>query len=466
LLRHATLKVRNRKEESHDPAPLQGLGVRFLAFSQEYTPLFHVRTRDVSPQARQYLSGLLQATRRNIERMAEIVPDTDAQALHHFLAHSPWDARAVMDQVARDVDALLGGDQDCCLLLDETSFAKKGKKSVGVARQWMGRQGKTDNCQVAVFAALARGRSVSLIDAELYLPQAWVKDPERCAAAGVPLERQVLKTKPTLALELVQRARRNGVRFAWVAADGGYGQDRALLRALDDAGETFVIDVHRDQRVFLEEPSRPGEENPAGQTPQAASVSVERWVAQQPAEAWENVWVRHSSQGELRLEALRCPVWLLESGDAKARPWQLVVTREKADPEAIKYSLSNAPVSTSLPRLAYMQRQRYWVERAFQEAKNEAGMDEYQARSWQAWYHHMALVMMALLFLLRERQLQREALPLLSAGDVKILLARVLPRRDEDPEEIIRQIQQRHRQRQAAIDSAYRRQKADGNLTK
>jgi SRSO17 transposase len=398
--------------------------------------------------------------------MAEIIPDTDAQALHHFLSCSPWDSRDVMNQVARDVDSLLGGDQDSCLLLDETCFAKKGKKSVGVARQWMGRQGKTDNCQVAVFAALARGNSVSLIDAELYLPQEWVKDPRRCAAAGVPLERQALKTKPTLALELVQRARRNGVRFAWIAADGGYGQDRALLRTLDDAGERFVVDVHRTQRIFLEEPSPSGRQTSEGQTSSATPVTVEQWAAQQPPEAWEEVWVRHSSQGELRVEALRRPVWLLEGRDAQARAWQLVATREKGDSEGIKYSLSNASLSISLSRLAYMQRQRYWVERAFQEAKTEAGMDEYQARSWQAWYHHMALVMMALLFLLRERQLQRETLPLLSAGDVKVLLARLLPRRDQDPEEIIRQIEQRHRQRQAAIDSAYRRQKATGNLTK
>lgn len=398
--------------------------------------------------------------------MAEIVPDTDAQALHHFLAHSPWDARAVMDQVARDVNSLLGGDQDSGLLLDETCFPKKGKKSVGVARQWMGRQGKTDNCQVAVFAALARGKSVSLIDAELYLPQVWVKDPERCTAAGVPLERQVLKTKPALALELVKRARRNGVRFSWIAADGGYGQDRALLRSLDDAGELFVIDVHRDQRVLLEAPSQSGQPTAEGQAPCAAPVSVEQWVSQQPAGAWEEVWVRHSSQGELRVEALRCSVWLFESKDAQARHWQLVVTREKAKPETVKYSLSNVPASTSLQRLAYMQRQRYWVERAFQEAKNEAGLDEYQARSWQAWHHHVALVMMALLFILRERKLQKEELPLLSAGDIKILLAQVLPRRDQDPEEIIRQIQRRHQQRQAAIDSAYKRQKDRANLTK
>jgi hypothetical protein len=140
-------------------------------------------------------------------------------------------------------------------------------------------------------------------------------------------------------------------------------------------------------------------------------------------------------------------------------------------PETTKYGLSNAAERIPLQRLAYMQRQRYWIERAFQEAKNEAGMDEYQARSWQAWYHHMALVMMALLFLLREKLLQSETLPLLSASDVKILLARFLPRRDLDPEEAIRQIQLRHQQRQSAIDAAYRRQTSTGsampgNLTK
>ena len=424
-------------------------------------------------QAQRYLSGLLQAARRNVQRIAEVVPGTNAQALHHFLAHSPWDARAVMDQVGRDVSTLLGADQDCCLVLDETCFAKKGKKSVGVARQWFGLQGKTDNCQVAVFAALARGKFVSLVDAELYLPREWVEDSARCEAAGVPLERQVLKTKPALALEIVQRARRNGLRFAWVAADGTYGQDRALLRSLEDAGETFVVDVHRDQRIFLEEPQRRerNRQKTQDKTPESQVLRVDDWVAQQPATAWQEVWVRHSSQGELRVQALRRRVWVREAKATQARCWQLVVTREIGAPETVKYSLTNAAEKISLSRIVYMQRQRYWIERTFQEAKNEAGMDEYQARSWQAWHHHIALAMMALLFLLREKLLQREALPLLSASDVKVLLARLLPRRDANPEEVIRQIQLRHQQRQAAIDSAYRRQKARasttvGNLTK
>ena len=414
-------------------------------------------------QAQQYLSGLLQAARRNVQRIAEVVPGTEAQALHHVLNHSPWEARAVMDQIALKVDDLLGGDRDSCLLLDETCFPKKGQKSVGVARQWMGLQGKTDNCQVAVFAALARGTSVALIDTELYLPQEWIKDPARCEAAGVPAERQVLKTKPMLALELVQRARRNGVRFSWVAADGTYGQDRTLLRALEDAGETFLVDVHRDQRIFLQDPGLKGSRRRRkGKSDelQAQALRVDEWAAQQPAGAWQKVWVRHGTKGELQLEALWRRVWILEGKDQEARCWHLLVTREPNAPDKLKYSLSNAAPTFSLQRLVYMQRQRYWVERAFQEAKNEAGMGDYQARSWRAWHHHVALVMMALLFLLRERHLQQDALPLLSASDVKILLARVLPRRDLDPEEFMRQLHARHRQRQAAIDSAYRRQKA------
>ena len=407
-------------------------------------------------QAQQYLCGLVQATRRNVERMAEAVPGTDTQALHHFLSHSPWDARGVMDQVAGDLDAVLGGDQDTCLLLDETCFRKKGTKSVGVARQWMGLEGKTDNCQVAVFAALVRGRWVGLLDAELYLPKEWTDDPERCAAAGVPEARRTLRTKPSLALEMVRRARTNGVRFDWVAADGTYGQDRALLRALDDDGETFVIDVHRDQRVFLEEPlAGTGTRNEA-QAP--TSVRVDAWPEIEPA-SWTKVWVRHATRGELRVEALHRRVWVREGKAPSPRCWHLIATRETGAPETTKYSFSNAPADTPLQRLASMQRQRFWVERVFQDAKNEAGLDEYQARSWQAWYHHVALVMMAMLFLLQERLEQAENLPLLSTRDVKILLARFLPRRDADLDEVVRQMHARHRQRQAAIDSAYRTQR-------
>lgn len=437
------------------------MGERFLAFVRDYAPLFRLRTRSVLSQAQDYLSGLFQAARRNVERMAEVVVGTNAQALHHFLSKSPWQWRPVMDQVARDADALIGGDADSCLVLDETCFAKKGKKSVGVARQWFGLQGKIENCQVAVCAALVRGCLVCLIDTELYLPKEWTQDRLRCEAAGVPQQRQELKTKPQLALEIVQRAQENGVRFSWVAGDGTYGKDRVLRRALDDAGVTFVLDVHCDQRIYLVDPGT--EDSPQ-------SVRVDVWANSQPQTAWQQVCLRHSTQGPLQVEALHVRVWVLEGQESEARCWHLILTREVGG-NTIKYSLSNASAETSLERLAYMQRQRYWVERIFQDAKNEAGMDEYQARSWMAWYHHMALVMMAMLFVLRERLSQSNELPLLSARDVKILLARVLPRRDSDLEEVIRQLKVRHRQRQASIESAQRRQRtptrpSEANVTK
>ena len=397
----------------------------------------------------------MQANRRNVERMAEVVPDSNGQALHHFLSDSPWQARGVMDQVARQSDALLGGDQDSCLLIDETCFAKKGKKSVGVARQWCGRQGKTDNCQVAVFAALARDSWVTLVDAQLYLPQEWTQDRRRCQAAGVPVERQQLRTKPELALEMILHARANGLRFGWVAADGTYGQNRLFLRALDEAKQTFVCDVHRDQRIFLQDLEAASTPSDRG----SESLRVDQWVLQQPAEAWQRVWVRKTTQGDLWVEALHQRVWVREGGEPQARCWHLIVTREIDAEKTTKYSFSNGREDVSISRLAYMQRQRYWIERAFQDAKNEAGLDEYQARSWQAWYHHVALVMMAMLFMLQERIEHQPSAPLLSTHDIKQVMAGLLPRRDADPDEVIRQLHTRHRQRQAAIDSAYARQR-------
>jgi SRSO17 transposase len=201
------------------------MGFRFQQFAKRFGKHFRRWTRSVAPQAWQYLQGLMQARRKNMERMEEVVPDCDYQSLQHFLSNSEWDARAVLDQVAVEADRHLGGSADSCLLIDESSFQKKGEKSVGVARQWCGRLGKVENCQVAVFAALTQGPSSTLIDTRLYLPKAWTDDPKRCRAAGVPKLNIVLKSKADLAFEMVVRARQNGVRFGWVGADGGYGKD-------------------------------------------------------------------------------------------------------------------------------------------------------------------------------------------------------------------------------------------------
>lgn len=443
------------------------MGLRFKLFNQRYFPHFQRGSRSVGDQAEEYLQGLFQASRKkNMERMVEVVPDCDYQSLQHFLSHSQWDARAVLNQVAVEADRHLGGSADTGFFIDESSFAKKGEQSVGVARQWNGRLGKVDNSQVAVFACLGQGLYATLIDSRLYLPREWVQDPQRCLEAGVPEQEIVSKSKAELAFEMVVGARQNGVRFNWVGMDGGYGKEPALLRRLEDSGEVFVADVHKDQQIYVDNPNpavpeRRGNrgKKPTQLTAQSASQRVDEWVAAQPGESWRQVTVRRGSKGELRVEALHSRVWLWDGSEQIARHWHVVATRELGSPETIKCTLSNAPAETSLERLVWMQRQRFWIERSFEDGKSESGMADYQVRGWLAWHHHMALVMMAMLFMLEEKLLQKEVYPLLSCADIEVLLSHFLPRRDVTVAEVVRQMAARHRARQAAIDSAYRRQR-------
>ena len=341
---------------------------------------------------------------------------------------------------------------------------KKGSHSVGVQRQWIGRFGKVDNCQVGVFAALGCHERVLPINFRLYLPKEWVADRKRCRQADVPKEQRVFKRKHDLALEMVTEARRQGVRFSWVFAAGLYGEDPAWLRALDERGEIFVVDVHKDQWIYPEDPAPivPVSRGARGRRPirlkaQTPGWRVDQWLKEQPVEAWQRVTLRDSTKGELEVDILHQGVWVWDGKEPSARQWHLIIRREPDSPETVKYSLSNAPAETTTERLAYRQGQRYWVERAFQDAKGPCGMADYQVRVWRGWHHHMALVMIAMLFLLEERLQQEEEIPLLSCADITTLLAHFRPRRDITEEEIIRQLQVRHLHRQSAIDSAHRK---------
>jgi SRSO17 transposase len=442
------------------------MGRRFLGFCDRFADHFRLGTRDVLMQSKQYLSGLMQARKKNMERMAEVVPESDEQALQHFLSNSTWDERGVLDQVAMQADGLLGGTDESALLIDESGITKKGNKSVGVARQWNGRLGKVDNCQVGVYAALSRGPLATLIDTRLYLPSSWVEDKGRCDAAGVPPKARCLKSKPELALEMVRYNRRLGVRFNWVGMDGLYGKDPALLRALEADGETFLADVHKDQHIYLNDPRPVVPSSPRGRkrtrlVAQSEKERVDEWAKAQPDSAWTQVTLRDSTKGALQVEVLHQRVWLWNGTEAQARHWHLIVRREVKARDEIKYSLSNAPEHTSLLSLAQMQGQRYWVERSFQDGKSQAGLDHYQARGWKSWHHHMALVMMAMLFMLEERTEQQEDYPLLSCADVETLLAHFLPRRDVSVDEVLRQLEVRHQKRQASIDYAYAKQQLE-----
>jgi SRSO17 transposase len=449
-----------KKGVDHDNSPLAGAAHGFDNYISNFKGFFRTRTRDCADQGARYLKGLVQAEKRNMERMAEAVPDADEQSLQHFLSSSPWDADAVIGKVAERSNEVLQDGEDRCLLIDETSFIKKGTHSVGVARQWSGTLGKVDNCQVGVFGVLGHGIHATPIDCRLYLPKSWVEDPERCERAGVPLDRIVLLRKQDLALEIVDTARQRGVSFSWVGCDGFYGKDPGFLRALDRRGEFFVADVHKDQMVWTEDPGLqiPPRTSSRGRPPEKPKarippIRVDKLADQAPSSAWQRVTVRETTKGDLVVDVLHKQVWLWDGEEPLPQQWHLIVRRE-LDGSKLKYTLSNFPADTPVEHLAYAQAQRYWVERAFQDAKQNCGLDDYQVRGWLGWHHHMALVMMAMEFMLEERLKNQAIYPLLTCADIVSLLRYFLPKRAVTEEEILRQMTIRHKKRQSAIDSA------------
>jgi SRSO17 transposase len=424
-------------------------------YVDHYAEYFKVHKRNVSHRALQYIKGLLQASQRNMEKMAEAVPQTDEQALQQFLSDSPWDYQTVMDHVASDANALLGGS-DSALLLDESGIGKKGKHSVGVARQWCGRFGKVDNCQVGVYAALAKESDSCLIDAQLFLPEEWTEDPGRCDKARVPREKQKSRTKIDIALELVHHARDNAIHYGWIGADSLYGRDKQFHQALHALGETYVLDVPQDFTVYLQDPTPSIPAAPkTGRTPtryktQEPFIEVRQWVHEQGDSAWRQYTFRQGVQGPMSVEAQYERVWVWDGHSAQAHCCHLLVKRE-AD-GGVKYSISNAPAQTSMRRLLYMQGQRHFIERSFQDSKSHLGLDHYQARNWNSWHHHMALIMMAMVFLLQQRLVRKNNHPLLTVSDMVFIFATVLPSRKNNLEQAIEIIEERHRKRQRDIE--------------
>jgi len=395
-------------------------------------------------------------------QMTQSVPDADHDSLQNFISDSKWSARAVMDRVAQQVNEKIGHPQEAALILDESGITKKGDKSVGVARQWLGSVGKVDNGQVGVFAALCRNGDASLVDARLYLPKEWTDEPQRCRNAGVPQESLMFKTKEEIALDMVRHAREQGLQFGCVEADGGYGKGLKFMIALDEMGEMFVVDVHCNTRVYLQQP-RPylPEKAPdaRGRTPtryvvDEQPVRVDVWVKRQPQSAWEKQTIRKGTKGTVQYEVLTRRVWVWDQDTENYYHWHLVVRRDAATKSDLKYSLSNAAKDVTAARLAYLQAQRYWIERTFEDAKSQCGMADYEVRGWDGWHHHMALVLMAQSFMLDERILNREDVPLLSCADLVELLSATLPSKGSSIEHIAAAMEHRHRKRQAAINSA------------
>jgi SRSO17 transposase len=439
-----------------------------MEFCDRFGRHFLIHGNDSSGHARHYLSGLLGCARRkNIGRIGEDVAESNYQGMQQFVSDSPWDHGALMAEVARETEGLLGGHRDTALYLDETSFVKKGDASVGVQRQYCGRLGKLENCQVGVFACLGRGERAALIDFRLFLPEAWAEDTARCERTKVPAEHRIHRTKAELALELVKAARERGSSHRWIGGDEVYGNNRELTDALDDLGEIFLMDVASNLKVWARDPSpQPPVATPRGR-PATRSKAADRAArAQSVAELAgthfekESRWLtlRETTKGPLRARLWVRRVWLWdERHDTRARARLLIVRREADGTH--KYSLSNAPAATAWTRLGFMQCQRFFIERAFQDAKSELGMAHYEVRGWRGWHHHLALCCLALLFTLKERIACAEAVPLLSVRDLVELLDFYLPRKKRDPDQVLAKLHARHAARAAATASARKKRR-------
>jgi SRSO17 transposase len=450
-----------------------------VSFVKDFSRFFFTRSDTNTAEIKAYVFGLMQAKRgaKNLERMEEHVPDFRYQAVHNTITHSPWDYRPLMDEIARRADGLLGGGPRCRLVIDDTAIQKKGDCSVGVGRMYNGRLGKIENSQIAVCTSLASGQRSTLTDIRLYLPKAWCDDPARCEKAGIPEDQRHFLTKPQLAFQSIVHQRRLGVRFDVVSMDGGYGSDHAFLHSLDRAGETFVAEVHCDQLVWTEAPwphrqgARPGKEllHPR---PSLPAERVDAWAAAQPEGAWRRLKVRDSDQGWVEVSYLSQRVWVVE--DDVQKVWWLLVWEnpdERAnngtDPKAPRrhYALGNAGADEDPRVLVGDGVGRNVVERNFRDGKSEVGMADYQTRGWLAWHHHMALVMLALLFLTQERMhtpapATPEGSIHITSGDITFILERLLPQRGHGPadeEELRRMLEERIRKR--LIDQVRRRAK-------
>ncbi len=448
---------------------------QFMDWCQMFEHHFVIRGHNVNEHARHYLSGLLGTQRRkNIERIEADVAESDYQGMQQFVSDSPWDHGAVMRQIGEEAEATLGRQADTALYVDETSFVKKGNASVGVQRQYCGRLGKLENCQVGVFASLGCGPRAALVDFRLFLPESWARDPQRCAKAKVPESERVHRTKLELALAMVTAARARGSTHQWVGGDEVYGNNHAFTNALEDLGEVFLMDVASNLPVWECDPrpelppSSPGQtgrpRTRARITAEFKAVSVKTLTARNFASTARVVTIRDATKGMLRAALWVQPVWVWDGQSPTARR-RLLIVRQEAD-GSFKYSMSNAAPDTTWERLAYMQAQRFWIERCFQDAKSELGLAQYEVRGWLGWHHHVTLVCLALLFLLKERTRAQSHTPLLSARDIVELLAIYLPRRPRDESEVLRQMHRRHAARLSDLSNRRRRLKLSSGTSK
>jgi SRSO17 transposase len=391
----------------------------------------------------------------------------DYQSQHHFITDSPWSSSELMKEVCRKVNKDLGDTRLQSLNIDENSNKKSGKHTVGVSRQYNGNEGKIENSQTGVFASLGSGDKVGLVNARLYLPKEWTDDVKRCQKAGIPKTAMTYKTKLDLALEIIDEIDKNGIEYGWIGADSLYGGGYEFAKALDKKGKKFVLDVKANQHIYLEKPeirienrnTKKGKEL-VKISSESKSVRVESYYQDVDNKDFTLVEWRAGAKGWLKAVFHVKTVWVWDHKSTTAQQRTLIIRK---DEKKVKYSLSNFTTDErEIEEFAYMQGQRYWIERAFQDNIGELGMADYQVRKYNAWYHHMSLVMMGMHYILQIRLSKVQDVPLLSVRDVRLQTIALLVSQGVAMEDEIIQMLVRHKQRQ---DDINRNLKKDSNST-
>jgi SRSO17 transposase len=393
-----------------DELQLLALKPELERFLDRFVPLFG--TEQNQAHARCFVQGLLhQGERRNSENIAQAIAGGNVRNLQAFISTGAWQDDKVLAELRCCVLEVLAEDDAVCNY-DETGFPKKGTKSVGVKRQYSGTLGRTDNCQVGVFANYCSGKGHTFLDRRLFLPQEWAEDAVRREEAGVP-ERVVFRTKPELALEMLTVAVEEGTPFRWVGGDSVYGDSPTFVQGVRQLGKWYVVDTSADARVWTEEPQViPPEQRPkAGRGGRPCTQPlvvgearrVDEVIAAVPAKAWRRVTVAEGSQGPRVYEYAEVEVWFSEEGLPGPKE-RLLVRRRTSQESDLKYHRSNAPVAVGLDKLAAVRGTRWTIEEDIQSGKGECGLDEYETRGWAGWHHHTALSLLALAFLVLQKQ--------------------------------------------------------------
>ena len=361
---------------------LEGLLKDIRECMDRYLPIF--KRSDIGETASEYVLGLLSGLpRKSAEPISEIF-EQERKVFQRFVGESPWNDSQVRQELLLDVTENIG-DPDGVLCFDPSSFPKKGKASVGVARQWCGRLGKKENCQTGVFASYASPKGRCLAESQLALPAEWIEDKARRKKARIPVDRVYL-THWELADELYWKVR--DLPHACILADPELGRCGKWRDRLASRGEWYALNIPSnldirivDRGVVIPAPHK-----------------VSEWVASRPRSDWLRVQTRMGSQGPMVFNVYATEVATLRNDDSLRRE-TLLAYHPVETPGDIKYALIRMPPGTSLERMIQFVTRRWTIEDCFEVAKTECGMDQYEVRSWVGWHHHMTMSMLALWFL-------------------------------------------------------------------